>query len=287
MTDDLFSHYLMPLAIAYIMFGVGMNLTFRDFMFTFKKPKAVITGLIAQMILLPAIAFLINFFLPSSPTFMVGLILIAACPGGTTSNLLTFLLKGRLALSVSLTIFNSFLIIFTIPIIVNLALLLYLGKETEIDLPFGRTILEIFVTVLIPTLAGLLVNHYFPQFSERISRFVRISMTVFLLFVFAGIFIAEKGGNGNVFGYIPVYLPAILLNLVSMIAGYILSMAVRIKKRGRYTIAIQVGLQNSALAVYVASKMLDQMEMAVVAVVYGSFSFFSTWLWAYLLKKYI
>ena len=116
MSDNLFSHYLMPVAISFIMFGIGVNLRFVDFKKTFKRPKAVITGLVAQMILLPAIAFGINMFFDIDPIYKVGFVLIAACPGGTTSNLVTLFLKGRLALSVSLTAFNSFLILFINPV---------------------------------------------------------------------------------------------------------------------------------------------------------------------------
>lgn len=286
MTENLFSHYLMPVAIAFIMFGVGINLRFVDFTLTFKKPKAVITGLLAQMVLLPIIAFVINYFFDMAAIYKVGFVLIAACPGGTTSNLVTLFLRGRLALSVSLTAFNSFLILFTIPLITNIALYVYEGLETEIELPILETTGNMLLTVLLPAFLGMLYRHYFPGIVHRTKKLINISMTLFLLFVFIGIFTFENAGSANLSEYLFLLVPALLLNLISMIAGYLLALIIGIRNRGRFTIAIQVGLQNSALAIYVASKLIGQPEMAVVAIIYGSFSLFTTTLWAYLMKKY-
>lgn len=287
MTDNLFSHYLMPFAIAFIMFGIGINLSFIDFKRTFKRPKAVITGLVAQMLLLPLIAFMLNMFFDIEPIYKIGFILIAACPGGTTSNLVTLFLRGRLALSVSLTAFNSFLILFTIPLIMHLALFVYEGQNTNIEMPVLETIANMSLTVLFPTFAGMMYRHYFPGIVHRTEKFINISMTLFLLFVFIGIFAFENTGTANLSDYVYLLLPAFLLNFISMFVGYLLSLSVGIRNRGRFTIAIQVGLQNSALAIYVASKLLGQPEMAVVAILYSSFTLFSTALWAFIMKKYL
>lgn len=287
MTDNLFSHFLLPVAIAFIMFGIGINLRFSDFKKTFNRPKAVITGLVAQMLLLPAIAFIINMFFDIDPIYKVGFILIAACPGGTTSNLVTLFLRGRLALSVSLTAFNSFLILFTIPLITHLALLIYEGQETQIEMPLWETIGNMMLTVLLPTLAGMIYRHYFQEMVQRTQKIINVSMTLFLLFVFIGIFGFEDAGSANLSEYFYLLVPAFFLNFISMFVGYLLSLVVGIRNRGRFTIAIQVGLQNSALAIYVASKLLGQPEMAVVAIIYSSFTLFSTAFWAYLMKRYL
>ena len=287
MSDNLFSHYLMPLAIAFIMFGIGVNLKVEDFKRTFKRPKAVFTGLVAQMILLPFIAFIINFFFDINPIYKVGFVLIASCPGGTTSNLVTLLLKGRLALSVSLTAFNSFLILFTIPIITNIALNLYEGLETHIALPIGETIGNMLLTVLLPTFIGMLYLRFFPGIVHKTERIINISMTLFLLFVFIGLFVFENTGSAKLTDYAFLFLPAFLLNLISMSAGYVLALSAGIENRGRYTIAVQVGLQNSVLAIFVASKLLGQAEIAVVAIIYSSFTLFTTAFWAYIMKRYL
>jgi len=285
---NLFSQYLLPVAIAYIMFGIGINLHVGDFKETFKNPKVILLGVIAQMVLLPLVAFLINYFFSISPVFKAGLILIAICPGGTTSNLVTFFLKGNLALSVALTVITSFLIIFTIPAIMHVTLQYYEGLDRQIALPLGVTIGNMFVTVLLPALIGMTVKRYFTNFVARWERFVNISMTAFLIFVFAGVFVFENAGsNATLSEYIFLFLPTFLLNLFSMFGAYYLARGFKINNENRYTIAIQVGLQNSALAIFVASKLLNQPEMAVVAIVYASFTLFSSSLWAWLMKKYM
>ncbi len=287
MSDNLFSHYLMPVAIAYIMFGIGINLDLAEFKKTFKRPKALITGLVAQMLVLPAVAFCINIFFDINPLYKVGLILIAACPGGTTSNIVTLFLRGRLALSVTLTAFNSFLIIFTIPFIMKLAIFSYEGLEQEISLPFASTVGNMFLTVLLPTALGMSYRYYFPGIVYRIEKLVNISMTVFLLFVFIGIFVFEDSGTAGIGAYAFLLIPTFLLNLISMFAGYLLALLLKIRNRGRFTIAIQVGLQNSALAIYVASKLLGQPEIAIVAIIYSSFTLLSTALWAFIMKRFL
>ena len=202
MTDNLFSHYLMPVAIAYIMFGIGANLQFSEFRKTFRRPKALLTGLVAQMILLPLTAFILNIFFDIDPIYKVGLVLIASCPGGTTSNIVTLFLRGRLALSVTLTAFNSFLILFTIPFIVHLALIMYEGLDQDIEMPFFDTIWNMFITVLLPTIIGMLYRHYFPAIVHKTEKIINISMTIFLLFVFIGVFTFENSGNEQLSEYL-------------------------------------------------------------------------------------
>ena len=287
MSDNFFSHYLMPVAIAFIMFGMGVNLRFSDFGHIFKKPKAVITGLVAQMVILPIIAFLINAFIDIDPIYKVGLILIAVCPGGTTSNLVTLFLRGRLALAVALTAFSSFLILFTIPLIMHLALYIYEGLDTSIEMPVMETAINMTLTLLLPTVVGMSVRYYFAEIVQRAQKIINISMSLFLLFVFLGIFLFENTGSASFSEYAFLFVPTFLLNIISMFAGYFLALKAGIENRGRYTIAIQVGLQNSALAIYVASNLLNQPEMAIVAIIYSSFTIFSTTLWAFIMKKYL
>lgn len=286
--ENLFSHILLPVAIAYIMFGIGINLDLGDFKETFKNPKIILLGVIAQMVLLPTVAFVLNYFFDISPVFKAGLILIAICPGGTTSNLVTFFLKGNLALSVALTVITSFLIIITIPAIMHITLQYYEGLDRQIALPLGFTIGNMFITVLLPSLIGMVVKRYFPKNVARYERFINISMTVFLIIVFSGVFIFENAGStATLSDYLFLFVPAFLLNLLSMFGAYYLARRFKLNNENRYTIAIQVGLQNSALAIFVASKLLNQPEMAVVAIIYSSFTLFSSALWAWLMKKYL
>jgi len=269
------------------MFGLGLSLERRDFKNVFVYPKAIFTGLIAQMILLPLIAFLLVGFTDLPPVVKVGFILIAACPGGSASNLVTHLLKGNVALCISLTAVNSLLILITLPLIVNFGLAVFMGHTTNIQLPLLSTILKIFYTTLIPTFLGMYIRHKNSRLANMLSRPMQVIMTVLLFSVFAALIIFEEQTTDtgiSKYGYLFLY--AIMLNLAAMLIGFFFSRKMGLDNRNNYTISIQVGLQNSALAIYVASSLLEHREMAMVAVVYSSFTFFSTLLFGYLAKKF-
>jgi len=287
---DFGENILIPSAIALIMIGIGFNIHFNAFKSVFVRPKAIITGLSSQMLVLPIIAFGIAWIAPLEPIYKVGLILIASCPGGTASNLVTHLLKGRIALSVSLTSFNSFLIIFTIPALVSLGLDTFMGQNTEISLSLLDTLIEVSTTVLIPTFIGMLINHYYPGFTYKMTRPLRIIMPALLLFVFV---IAALNSSNQVssqqkiINHLDLLLPLFLLNFLGIIIGYRIGRIAGITHGGSFTIAIEIGLQNSALAIFIATQVLQSEEMALMAVIYSSFSFFSTLGIAYMLKEHI
>lgn len=281
---------IIPIAIALIMLGIGFNIHFRTLRNVFVRPKGIITGLTCQMILLPAIAFLIAFLFPIDPIYKVGLVLVAACPGGTASNLVTHLLKGRIALSVSLTSFNSFLIIFSIPVLVSLALDTFIGENAEISLSLIDTFKEVLFTVVIPTFLGMLVNFYYPNFTYRLRKPLRIILPLLLLIVFVAA-VNNKPGEVNfqdrLFENLDLLLPSFLLNLMGIIVGYRIGRIVGITHGGSFTIAIEMGLQNSALAIFIATQVLQNNDIALMAIIYSSFTFFSTLGFAYMLKEHI
>jgi BASS family bile acid:Na+ symporter len=281
---------IIPLAIALIMLGIGFNIHFGALRSVFTRPKGILTGLFCQMLLLPVTAFLIALAFPIDPVYKVGLVLVAACPGGTASNLVTHLLKGRIALSVSLTSFNSFLIIFTVPLLISLALNTFMGEGAEISLSLYDTFREVFLTVIIPTLIGMTVNYYFPNFTNRLQKPLRYVLPLLLLVVFI---IAAKGDTGQVnfkerlFEHLDLLLPSFLLNLSGILIGYRIGRIVGITHGGSYTIAIEMGLQNSALAIFIATQLLNDSDIALMAIIYSSFTFFSTIGFAYMLKEHI
>jgi len=269
------------------MFGLGLSLEKKDFENVFVYPKAIFTGLIAQMVLLPLIAFLLVGFTNLPPVVKVGFILVAACPGGSASNLVAHLLKGNVALCISLTAINSLLILITLPLIVNLGLAVFMCHTADIQLPLLSTILKIFYTTIIPTFLGMYIRHKNARLASVLSRPMRVIMTVLLFSVFAALIIFEEQTTDrgiSKYGYLFLY--AIGLNLAAMLAGFFFSRKMGLGNRNNFTISIQVGLQNSALAIYVASSLLEHREMAMVAVVYSSFTFFSTLLFGYLAKKF-
>lgn len=275
----------MPFSILFIMFGIGLNLKIADFSHCLRQPKAVITGLLLQLILLPGIAFLINLIPLLSPYEKAGLILIAICPGGTTSNLITFMMRGRVALSVTLTTFNSFIILFSIPYLLKLAMIVYFGRDVQFEMPLYHITRDVFITILLPVLAGMAVFYFFPNVVRQLKRPLRYLMPGLLLVIFSGVIFIESDAP-DLKASLDVIPIALLLNIAGTFAGYFISRAAGILDKGAFTIAIEVGLQNSALAIFIASSVVKIPEMSLVAVVYGSFSFFTTLLWAWLIKRF-
>jgi BASS family bile acid:Na+ symporter len=238
------------------------------------------------MILLPLTVFCIGYLLPLSPTQKVGLVLIAACPGGTASNLVTFLLKGRVALSITLTAFNSFLILLTIPMLLNLAIGVFMGDSQSIALPAGPTVRQVVLSVLLPVLAGLFTHQYFPELTSRLKKTLRYFLPALLLVVFGLVlFLGDDPAEQNLEKMLSLYPAGLLLNLGTIALGYFLSLQLGIDHRSSYTIAIEMGLQNSALAVFIAHGVLGNSELSLMAVAYGSFSFFTTMGAAYWLSR--
>ena len=259
----------------------------KDFENVFIYPKAIFVGLTAQMVLLPLVAFLLIGFSGLSPIVKVGFILIAACPGGSAANLVNYLLRGNVALCISLAAFNSLLILITLPLIVNLGLTLFIGKTQEIILPVWDTIMKIFVTTLTPAFLGVLVRHKNIRLANRLSRPMRYIMTILLFTVFAALIIfEERTTSTGISKYLYLFPYAIALNLTAMLVGYLFARRMGLDNRSNFTISVEVGLQNSALAIFVADSLLNNREMAMVAVVYSSFTFFSTLLFGYLAKRY-
>ncbi len=278
---------LISIAIAIIMLGIGLSLQLEDFYRVFRHPKAVIMGLVCQLLLLPLIAFALIYFWPIDPVFKVGVIIIASAPGGTASNLVTHLLKGRVALSVSLTSFNSFAIILTIPIYISLALQLFLEEYTTIQLSFTTTFWDILLTVLVPVFIGILINEKTSnKFTDALKKPLKIILPALLVgIVLLAIF---SGGKNRSLSYLENFhllIPLLILNIITILAGYYASKMAGITHKANITIAIEMGLQNSALAIFIASQLLNNEQMEMVAVYYGSFSFFSTLLIGWLLKK--
>ncbi len=266
-----------PIALAFVMFGIGLNLHFSSFKSVFVQPKAVIFGVVGQLIILPAVAFLIAVLWPMDNVHKVGLILIAACPGGTSSNLVTFLLRGRLALSVTMTTVNSFFILVTIPLIIGLASKMFLGQEEQVEIGFWYLFSEILFTVLVPTLAGMVIHSWKPELTAKLRKPLRYVLPGILLTVFAIVLFDDSGdGVKDLISNWVLFFPALLLNVGSMLIGYYLASLIGIRHRGSYTIAVEIGLQNSVLAIFLATSVLQYEGLALMAVIYGSFSFFVT-----------
>ena len=170
MQSSVFTTVLLPLALAIMMLGMGLSLVPEDFRRITRYPKAVAVGVVCQIVLLPLIGALIALVVPMQPELAVGLIVLAVCPGGPSSNLVTYLAKGDVALSVTLTAFSSIITVFTIPLFTNLALQHFLGERAAIALPIGSTMLQIFLITLLPTAIGMAIRHQFPGSARRLEK---------------------------------------------------------------------------------------------------------------------
>lgn len=266
------------------MFGVGLSLTLDDFTNIVRHPKALITALAAQMLGLPLIAFTICLLAPLPAEIKVGLIILSASPGGATSGFLTYLWKGNVALSLSVTSVNSFLTLFSIPVVVNFGLRVFMGRSTDLHLPFWETVSQIFFITIIPATIGLLIRRQFPRFADIISKPSKYVMLVLLGVVFTiKLFAGEsQGGAGLTVHDFWLITPfALLQNISCLFFGYFFLQWRSLPHSSRLTAAMESGVQNTTLAFLIASNLLGNVEMIKPALVYSLYSFWTACLFAY------
>lgn len=275
----LLATYILPLVLALIMLGMGLSLTFDDFRQVIRYPKSVLTGLSLQMLGLPLLAFALAWIAPFSPVIKVGIVLVAACPGGTISNLITYLLQGNLALSILLTSINSLLTVFTIPTIVNIALWVFMRDTRQLVLPFWDTFWQIMLITVLPALAGILLRKRLGAVVDRIQRVLKYVLPALLAVAMVLTIYFNQDHSLQLQWYNYLYiLPFMLgLNIGGMLMGYYASRYIGLRRRNCLTIAIEVGLQNTGLAITVAtsSSLLNSPESAIPASVYALFTFFT------------
>ncbi|PIG91802.1 bile acid:sodium symporter family protein [Gloeocapsopsis sp. IPPAS B-1203] len=267
MQSNFFTTILLPLALAVVMLGMGLSLVPKDFQRITRDPVAVAVGTICQVLLLPLIGVLITLFVPMQSAIAVGLIVLAVCPGGPSSNLITYLAKGDVALSVTLTAFSSIITVFTIPIFTNLALQYFMGQNAAISLPIGRTILQIFLITLLPIAIGMVIRHQFPNTAKRIEKQMSRLAAGLLALIIVLILIRE---GSKLPGFIAqVGIGVLLLNLLATLAGLWVGKLFRLPLAQQICIAIEVGIQNGTLAIAITAGLLNNLDMAVPAAVYS------------------
>ena len=254
-------------ALFIIMIGMGLSLTFDDFRRILKYPKAVFLGFLNQIILLPIIGYVLIVVFNLDTTIAMGIMILAACPGGATSNLVTHIAKGDTALSVTLTAVNSIITIFTIPLIVNFGLSQFMTGANTIEAPVGKIIGSLFVVIAIPLTIGMLIKRFSNQFAGRMDKPVRIASAIVLVLVIVGIMIKEKENLISFFEQALLY--TFLLNATTMLIGYVSSRVSNLDFRQSLTISIESGSQNGTLAIHVAVVSLASSELAIVAAVYS------------------
>lgn len=258
---------LLPLALAFIMFALGLGLTLGDFARMFRQPRAIAIGLASQMLLLPLVAFSIALLFRLPPEMAVGLMLIAACPGGASAGLITKLAQGETALSISLTAITSVLAVVSVPLVVGFALQHFTGMEIAARLPVFDVVRGVFIITTFPVALGMLLKHWLPLLTARIEPLAgRIATALFVLIVIAT-FVNQRQA---LFDHLATTGPAALtLCVVTMAAGFGLGALVGVDRRGRIAIAVETGLQNAALAIFLALTILKLPAMAIPGVVYA------------------
>lgn len=274
MITELLSKVVLPLSLAIIMFGMGMTLVPQDFTRVFKFPKAALLGLSNQLILLPLVAFALAIVFDLDPIMAIGLMAIAVAPGGATTNLVTQICKGNIALSVTLTAIASFICLLTIPFILSFSMD-YFGTETAvpISLPIGQTIMQIMVITVIPISIGMLVRKYRPQFTERMEKPMRIASTV----IFALVFVAVLAANAQllIVGIKTVGLVTLVLNLATMAIGFLSAKLFKLDFKDAVTITIESGIQNGTLSFVIVTTIINNLQMGIPIAVYSVWMFVS------------
>jgi len=270
---DKASTIVLMMSLIIIMLGMGLSLVIADFKRIFVYPKAILVGLVNQLIILPLIGFAIVMAFPIAPEIAIGIMILAACPGGPTSNLLAHLAKGDTALSVTLTALSSFVTILTIPFIVNFALIRILDEGQMIQLDIPRTIAQIFIIILIPVAIGMTIRRYRESFALRMAKPVRIASGIVIALVIIGIVIKEREKLGSYFQQAGIV--ALTLNVATMAVGYYSARLFRIKGKQALSISIESGIQNGTLAISIAVILLHSTEYSIAPAIYSLLMFFT------------
>lgn len=267
---------LITVVLILIMFGIGISLTFRDLQEVFLKPKALLVALSSQMLLLPLIAFGISTIFDLPLYIKIGLILLAASPGGTTAGYITYLFSGNVGLSIVLTTINSVLTIFTIPLIVNLSLHLFYGSGNMFHLPFFETMREIFMVTLIPVGLGIAFRKWKENTAQKIAKITKPISIVLLGCVFLLKFIGTNQEAGVTMHEIGEILPyALLLNILCLLTGFGIASVFKLGQKNQITISTESAVHNTTIAFLVAGSIMHQPDFGKVSLVYALFSFWT------------
>lgn len=264
---------VIPICLFLIMMGMGLTLVVNDFKRVLKYPKAVGIGLTNQLILLPIIGFALASIMPLRPEYAVGVMLLVLCPGGTTSNLFTYLAKGDVALSVTMTAIASIITVFTIPVVLSYSLVHFMGAASAFELPVVKTMVTLIALTILPISVGMLIKRFAPRVADSsqvlVSRFGVIFLTflvVFLGYVQRDIIVDAFIATGPV---------SLLLNISTMALGYYSSKWLGLNLAQRTSVTLEVGLQNSTLSIFMALTLLNNYDMSMMPAIYTLVMFFT------------
>ncbi len=274
----------LPIALGIIMLGLGLGLTVDDFRRVARHPRAAVIALTCQVLVLPALCFGLVLVFGLPPELAVGMMLLAASPGGTTANLYSHLFSGHVALNITLTAINSVLAVVTLPIVVNLSAAHFLADGRSIGLQFDKVV-QVFAIVLVPVAIGMLVRARVPRIAERLDRPVRALSVVVLVGVIAGAVLGERENIADYF--VSVGLAVLAFNVLSLAIGYGVPRLAGVDRTAATASGFEIGIHNSTLAITIALSpaLLDNTRMAVPAAVYGIVMFFTAAAFGFLVTR--
>lgn len=272
METNFLTDLLLPISLGIIMLGMGLSLIPADFKRVALYPKAAAIGIINQIILLPLVGFLLLLIIPMrTPELAVGIMILAACPGGPTSNLISHISKGDTALSITLTAISSLIVVITIPLIVNFAMRYFLQHGEYVPLPVFDTIVKVIIITLLPVTIGMLINAKFPSFSVKMNKPVKF-MSGILLFII--IIAAVLNDKENLFNFFAQAGPvALALNVVMLAIGFFTAKMANLHVSQSITISIESGIQNGTLGIAIAATLLRNPTMTISPAIYSLIMF--------------
>lgn len=271
----------LPVALGIIMLGLGLSLTLADFARVLKHPRAVLVALACQLLLLPALCFGLVLLFQLPPLLAVGMMMLAASPGGTTANLYSHLFRGDVALNISLTAVNSVIAVLTLPLITNVAIWYFQPFDDQLGLQWAKA-LEIFAIVLLPVAIGMLIRRYRPGFAKGMDRPVRIASVVILVVVIAGA--VASNWSLLIEHFTGLALIIVLFCLLSLAVGYVVPRMLRIGRAQAIASSFEIGIHNATLAIVIAQTVLGSVELSLPAAVYGVLMFFVAFGFGFLIR---
>ena len=269
--SNIITQIFLPLSLAFIMFSVGLELTTADFRRVAVQPKDFLIGAVCQIILLPLVAFVLLSVWKIQPALAVGVMIIASCPGGVTSNLFTYLARGDTALSVSLTAVISLLAVVTLPFVVGYSIQHFMDAGEAPDLSVARTVLGVFLITTVPVVIGMIVKKTTPIFAGKFERIARIISSVLFVVIIIGAVVGERE---NIIDYFKQAGPiTLVLNIVMMCLAAALARFCGLGKPQGIAITLECGLQNGTLAIFVAATLIGNTTMMVPGGIYSLLMF--------------
>jgi bile acid:Na+ symporter, BASS family len=272
METNYLTDIMLPLSLAIIMLGMGLSLVPADFRRVFLYPKAASVGILNQIIILPLVGFLLLWVIGlDTPELAVGIVVLAACPGGPTSNLISHISKGDTALSITLTAISSIIAVVTIPLIVNIGLRIFMQQGGYVPLPVFDTIFKLTLITLLPVSIGMLIRSKAMDFAQRMNKPVKIVSGILLVLII----LAAILNNREIFvsSFRSVGPVALSLNVLMLVVGYLSARLLRLNRAQRITISVESGIQNGTLGITIASTLLHNDMMAISPAIYSLIMF--------------